>query len=114
MMKFFSKDIRSLRKGLAVAAVAMAGLLAVPASYAMPSESEAPQVEMTVQPTVKVLNGHVEIYLPGDEARQVAIYALTGQLVKSLTVQPGVSVIELPAGYYIVKCDRLSQRVIVR
>jgi hypothetical protein len=71
-------------------------------------------VEVVSQPTVKVVGSQVEITLNGDEARQVVVYALTGQVVKTVTIQPGVTTIELPAGYYIVKCDRLSQRVIVR
>lgn len=69
---------------------------------------------VTNQPTVKVLPGRVEISNPGDEARQVVVYALTGQIVKTIVAQPGVTTIELPAGYYIIKCDRMSCRVVVK
>lgn len=91
-------------------------LFSAAAVYATPAAADAPRQasEMAAMPVVKVINGHVEIHLPGDENRQVIVYALTGQVVKSVTANPGVTVIDLPAGYYIVKCDRLSQRVIVR
>lgn len=96
----------------------IAGLLLFSAAavYATPAATDAPRQasEMAAMPVVKVINGHVEIHIPGDENRQVIVYALTGQVVKSVTATPGVTVIDLPAGYYIVKCDRLSQRVIVR
>lgn len=96
---------------------ATAVLLLSPAgAYAMPASGEMtrPGVDMATLPVVKVINGHVEIHLTGDESRQVVVFALTGQQVKTVTANPGVTVIDLPAGYYIVKCDRLSQRVIVR
>lgn len=76
--------------------------------------SHGPHVEAVAKPVVKVVNGHVEITVPGDDNVQVIIYALTGQVVKNVTVPSGTSIIDLPAGYYIVKCDGLSQRVIVR
>ena len=67
-------------------------------------------------PEVKVSGNRVEINIESDSAPcQVEIYALTGQLVKSL---PCAScdqiVVELSAGYYIVKVDRFARRIIVR
>lgn len=113
-MKRNKVDIHRMRKILAVMVIALSGAFVMPVLNAMPSEMGTPHAEMTAQPAVRVVSGHVEITLPGDEPRDVAVYALTGQLVKTLSVQPGTTVIELPAGYYIVKCDRLSQRVIIR
>lgn len=80
----------------------------------MPEPTVAERVEDAARTTVKVVQGRVEIGIAGDESKQVYVYALTGQLVKTVTAHPGVTVLELPAGYYIVKCDGLSQRVIVR
>lgn len=80
----------------------------------MPEPTVAERVEAAARTTVKVVQGRVEIGIAGDESKQVYVYALTGQLVKTVTAHPGVTVLELPAGYYIVKCDGLSQRVIVR
>ena len=86
----------------------------VTASYADPMPLEAPQTIVAGQPQVRVAQGRIEITIPGDDARQVSIYALTGQVVKTFQAAPGVTTVELPAGYYIVKCDRVSCRVVVR
>ena len=91
-------------------------LLSADAVCAMPAGAEAPQqrVEVAAVPVVKVVNSHVEIHLPGDENRQVTVFALTGQVVRTVVATPGVTVIDLPAGSYIVTCARHSQRVIGR
>lgn len=70
--------------------------------------------QLQAAPVIKVVGQTVEISLPGDEARQLVVYAITGQVVKTLVVQPGLTTIDLKAGYYIIKCDRLSQRVVIR
>lgn len=85
------------------------------AAVAAPVPADAHRMTETAQQVqLKVVNGKVEIHVLSDESRRVEVYALTGQVVKTMEAQPGVNVIDLPAGYYIVKCDRLSQRVIVR
>lgn len=66
------------------------------------------------KPTIRVVSGQVEISVPGDRDVRVYVYALTGQLVKNVDARPGVTTVDLPAGYYIVKCGHLSQRVVVR
>lgn len=43
------------------------------------------------------------------------IYSITGQVVKSLKVASGTSInVELPAGFYIVKCHAWSRKVVVK
>lgn len=81
--------------------------------YAEPAEGITQNIAAS-QPQVRVLHGQVEITLPGEEDRNVTIYALTGQVVKSFTAVPGVNTVDLPKGYYIVKCDRVSCRVVVK
>lgn len=71
-------------------------------------EQTAPEAE------VKLAGQRVEIEIADDEDHQVTVYALTGQVVKSVKATYGTTVIELPAGYYIVKVDRVAKRVIVR
>lgn len=102
------KTIRIIALSVALAAGGFSAL-------SEPIPTEAPRVaEMSAVPTVKVDHGSVVISIPGDEACQVHVFAITGQLVKSIMAQPGVTTIDLPAGYYIVKCDKFSQRVIIR
>lgn len=93
--------------------IATALVGAVPAVYAEPAESVQHAINAS-QPQVRVLNGQIEITVPGDEDCDVTIYALTGQVVKSLTASPGVTTVDLSKGYYIVKCDRVSCRVVVK
>jgi hypothetical protein len=120
-LKFCFVFLRQIVKGhnamktlrISILAIAMAASM-VGVGTARAMEAPGANIEVVQQPTVKVVGSHVEITLNGDEPRQVVVYALTGQVVKNVTVQPGVTTIELAAGYYIVKCDRLSQRVIVR
>lgn len=80
--------------------------------YAMPEPAATTVVAS--QPQVRVLSGQIEITIPGDDSRQVQIYALTGQIVKDFVASPGVTLVDLPAGYYIIKCDRVTCRVVIR
>lgn len=93
--------------------VAVALAAGTAAAYSEPAEAPAQHIAST-QPQVRVVGGMIEIVVPGDEDRQVTIYALTGQVVKHITAAPGVNSVELPKGYYIVKCDRISCRVVVK
>lgn len=104
-----------MNKILRILTVAIS-MTAIPAvSYAEPAEAHEAAAAISVpQPVIRVVGGHVEITLPGSEARTVVCYSLTGQVVKTLVVNPGTTTIDLPSGYYIIRCDRYSQRVIVR
>lgn len=104
----------NIRKYIKV--IACAALLAVPAvgALANPAEQHSAAMQVAAQPQIKVLKGQIEITVPGDEARQVAVYAITGQIVKNFAAAPGATVVDLPSGYYIVKCDRISCRVVIK
>lgn len=56
----------------------------------------------------------VEISVTDDDTHQVTIYALTGQVVKQISVSDTHNVVELNPGYYIVRVDGLSKRVVVK
>ena len=105
------KTLRNILLALSIL-IGIGGAVAAP----MPDPAADSRVAAQLQssPSIKVVGQNIEISLPGDEARQVVVYAITGQVVKTLTVHPGVTTIELRAGYYIIKCDRLSQRVVIR
>lgn len=94
---------------MAMAVAAVAAPLAVYASSASPMEQVA-----TEAPQVKVQPGAITIEIPGSESRHVAIYAITGQVVKQFNAAPGKNVVEMPAGYYIVRVDHLSVKVVVK
>lgn len=65
-------------------------------------------------PQVKVHAGGISIELPGDVSQHVQIYALTGQVVKQFDAAPGQTVVDLPAGYYIVRVGALTIKVAVK
>ena len=56
----------------------------------------------------------IEIVIADDSNHQIAIYALTGQVVKQFSVAPGNTVVDIAPGYYIVRIDGLSKRVVVK
>ena len=68
----------------------------------------------TIQPTVKVVAGGIEIAVQEESGCHVAIYAITGQLVKQIDIPSGITTIDLTAGYYIVKCGNTATRVAIR
>lgn len=104
------KHIKTFIKSILVSLTLCGGTFV---AFAEPSEAVAQNFTAS-QPQVRVLQGQIEISVPGDEDRAVTIYTLTGQVVKSFTATPGVTTVELPKGYYIVKCDRVSCRVVVK
>ena len=82
-------------------------------TYAAPEPGSSTTI-VASQPQVRVLSGQIEITIPGDENKSVQVYTLTGQIVKNFVAAPGVTLVDLPAGYYIVKCDRTTCRVVIR
>ena len=105
-MKLVKLYIKALLCGFAFTCATISTL-------AMPAETSIQNIVVS-QPQVRVIGNQVEINIPGDEDCTVTIYALTGQVVKTLNANPGITTIELQKGYYIVKCDRVSCRVVVK
>ena len=106
-MKHFKKIIQTFAFLFAVAATSI--------GVAQHSRAAVQVVQPAEQNSqVRVVSGGVEIVVNGEVDVHVTVYALTGQAVKTITATPGVTNIELPKGYYIVKCDNISCRVVVR
>lgn len=65
--------------------------------------------------SVRIAAGHVELSANGSQPASFAIYAITGQLVKTVTVSPGTSItVELPKGIYVVRGDNWAKQIVVR
>lgn len=45
---------------------------------------------------------------------RVVVYSITGQAIRSLELRPGVVTVVLPKGFYIVKSEYGSQKIVVR
>lgn len=83
------------------------------------SAASAPDVaEMDVispnEPVIKVIGNSVEVEISDDTQHSLTVYAITGQIVKNENIESGRTIIELPRGYYIVKVDKTSTRIVIR
>ncbi len=56
----------------------------------------------------------VEISIADGDSHTVVVYALTGQVVKQMDVSGSDNAIDLAPGYYIVRIDGQSKRVVVK
>lgn len=62
---------------------------------------------------VKTRSGGLEISVQSEHTVTFHIYSVTGQLVRTVKIADSSESIDLPPGYYIVKCDRWSHRYLV-
>lgn len=56
------------------------------------------------------------VFTAGDSDAVFSVYAITGQLLRSVKVQAGSrATVDMPKGFYIVRCGtRWSRKVVVR
>ena len=76
------------------------------------------QQQETVENSATVVGGDgcmtIDNY-GNDKELTFSVYSITGQIVKSLSVSSGASAtINLPKGFYIVKCEYWSRKVVVK
>ena len=64
--------------------------------------------------SIRTAQGCIEITVTDQADHEVTVYGLTGQAVKHLAVPEGTTRIELKPGYYIVRVDGQSVRVVVK
>ena len=99
-------------------ALALSGILFLGSFSAMaetdPKESIVTETVALSEVKVNVTDNGVEIILTGENSLELTIYALTGQILKSQTVTPGVTSIDLSRGYYIVRNGREAKRIVIR
>lgn len=77
----------------------------------------SPRVEQVAGDEASVLGGKGTIAMvAGDSDATFNIFSITGQLIKSVRVNAGTKVtIEVPKGFYIVKCSgKWSRKVVVK
>lgn len=82
----------------------------------MLSAAESREAELTVDaPAVKSVASGIEITGAASTDCHFSIYSITGQLVKTVDVAASTRVtVDLPKGYYIVKCSAWARKVVVR
>lgn len=92
--------------------VAMAvNMTAVGDSYRTFEEDSA--IVAVTEPTLKAVTGGIEITINDDSKHDFYIYSITGQMIKSVTLSE-TSIIDLPQGCYIIKCENWSKKIVVR
>lgn len=92
--------------------VLAAGLQASAANASMRLEQQSVTSESS---SVHIVAGHVVLSVNGSQPVNFAIYAITGQLVKAVTVSPGSSLaVDLPRGIYVVKGDNWAKQIVVK
>lgn len=65
-------------------------------------------------PVVSVEKGYIELTVPDGEVVKFEVFSITGQLVKSVTVKSSTVKVDLPKGFYIIKCDNWTKRVMIK
>ena len=109
--------MKSLRKyilPLSVAYVMLFPPVVSAGASASPEPAATAQNDFATEISISVSGSHILIANSGQQSCHVIIYALTGQVVKNITANTGTTSIELPAGYYIVKCGNVTKRVVLR
>lgn len=67
-----------------------------------------------VSPSVEVTGMVLEFRTNGSEPVKFKIFSITGQLIKTIVVKSVPVKVELPKGFYIVKCDTWTKRVMLK
>ena len=63
---------------------------------------------------VTSIEGGITIY-NASEITNYYIYSITGQLIKTVKISPDSSItIDLPQGYYIVRCQEWAHKILVK
>lgn len=107
------KTNKNILKALAIAVFFTFGAAYASARIESDASPDVADVSDASAATVKVTDSGVEIHLAGEESMELTVYAITGQIVKSQSVEPGVTAIELSRGYYIVRIGREAKRVVI-
>lgn len=83
------------------------------AATAQPATRESVSQDFT-SPELKVSGSVIELYCGDSTNVKFEIFSITGLLVKQVTLASGSMRIELPKGFYIVKCESWTRRVMLK
>ena len=103
------KKLKNITVALFISAMSVCSLT----GYAYPSHDNI-SINTSTQPTIKTSAGTITLTVTSDESVNFQIYSITGQVIKSITVSHGSATLELPKGYYIVRCSHWSKSVVVK
>ncbi len=98
---------------MTLAIVACMALVMPAIPFAQPVDDGFASSVTTSAPLMKAVPQGIELTVTDGEVHHFNIYSITGQMVKSIDVAESVTV-DLPQGYYIVKCKDWSKKIVVR
>lgn len=102
---------------LAISLVCLACAASAPAAIASFEAAEAEEMAVSAgEPVVEAVNGSVVIRNNNSGDNTFTVYCVTGQQVKSVRLSGDASTsIQLPKGFYVVKCNEAwSRKIVVR
>lgn len=104
-----------MKKLIILLAVLFSGCLFVGATNNTPNPAdETTSFSLVQQPTISTTSVGIILTAPTDRSVKFYIYSITGQIIRTVFVSSGETFVELPKGYYIVKCENWSKQAIVR
>lgn len=113
------KMTMDMKHSLTASILALAALMAPDAAVA--ARCPAPDVEsvgdcaVTSGPSVRSVDGGLELSASNDNAQVFLIYSITGQLVKTVSVSAAShETVSLPGGCYVVRCQVWAKKIVVR
>ncbi len=94
-------------------------LLAISATVIPSPSGASPAEHLVTAPNDALPQIHISgrtLKIKADESCRITfeIYSITGQLVKKFQLENGSYTIELPKGYFIVKCPKWSKKIIIK
>ncbi len=102
-----------MKRFVFIIALVMASVVCTPeAVYSQTGDGETLS-SVNRAPLLKAVANGIEITVRDGVARRFYIYSITGQVIKSVEVAECVTV-QLPQGYYIVKCSDWAKKIVVR
>lgn len=103
-----------MKKTIMTLAIATFLAFTMPGAMAAQNADDEITSSMTAStPAMKAVSQGIELTVSDGEVHHFYIYSITGQMVKSVDVTGSVTV-DLPQGYYIVKCKDWSKKIVVR
>ncbi len=102
-----------MRKTLLMLACVATMTVSSTAMYSYNAFEEESAIVVNSGPALKSVSGGIEITISDDSKHEFYIYSITGQMVKAVTLSE-TSVIDLPQGCYIIKCESWSKKIVVR
>lgn len=96
---------------LSLAIAAVTNSSAVTAFSAKADAAESLQVAKN-EPSMKIVGSVIELF--ADSPTKFEIFSITGQLIRTVNVGNTSVRVELPKGFYIVKCDSWTKRVMIK